>query len=363
MRARTKFQRIFRSCLVGLILLLVLTIAISLTVLLSQYRQEIRGKVSISTAFVASIDTMKESKDTESSAQLTNAQIANDVNLCASLNTNYITVDTHYDYDMYMARWVQAIRVTGRHVWFRPGWVGLGTGANGIITPTMYLNKLRTFILTHADLFQPGDIFDEDAEPENGKYWGATYGSDWSSHAPNKATDDFNNFLVALTDTADQAFQQLGVRGVITTVHSIDPWTAEHSQVLYPGTVQRMGNLVTVDAYPDANTTDPASAANAWLQQLMKIHAAHPTARILIGEMGYSNNLPVNDTTQEAILKAELNALSSVPYLVGINYWVGAGTNNSGGYTHIFTGNTGNWSLRPAAYDLAAFYNRKAQKS
>ncbi|HYU72515.1 MAG TPA: hypothetical protein VEL31_07525 [Ktedonobacteraceae bacterium] len=310
------------------------------------------------TSFITSIDTMKESKDTSFSTQLTDEQIANDVNLSASLNPNYLALDTHYNDDTYMARWVRAIRATGKHVWFRPGFAGWGTGTDSIITPTMYLNNLRTFILTHPGLFQPGDIFDENAEPENGRYWAATYGTDWSSQAPNRATDDFNSFLVGLTDTANQAFQQLGIKGVITTIHSTDPWTAEHPEILYPSTVQHMGNLVTVDAYPDADTTDPAAATNAWVQQLMRIHAARPTARILIGEMGYSNEIPVDDKTQEAVLKEELNALSSISYLAGINYWVGAGTDTSGGYTHIFTGNTGHWSLRPAAHVLASFYSK-----
>ncbi len=319
----------------------------------------VSSSINTRTPLITSIDTMKESKDTDSpTRQLTDEQIANDVQLCASLNSNYVTVDTHYDEDTYMARWVQAIRATGKHVWFRPAFAEWGTEDNGIMTPTMYLSRLRTFILTHASLFQPGDIFDENAEPENGRYWAATYDTHWSNQAPNKATDDFNAFLVGLTDTADQALQQLGIKGVITTVHSTDPWTAEHQEILYPTTVQHMGNLVTVDAYPDENTTDSSTAANAWVQQLMRIHVARPTARILIGEMGYSNAIDVDDTTQENVLQEELNALSSVPYLAGINYWVGAGTAASGGYTHIFTGNSGHWSLRPAAYVLASFYSK-----
>jgi hypothetical protein len=340
-----------------LALLLVLAVAAPLVFFNRQHQQEELQRAR--TSFITSIDTMKESKDTDSATQLTNEQIANDIYLCASLNPNYITVDTHYDEDTYLARWVRAIRATGKHVWFRSSFRGWGTGDNGLMTPTLYLSQLRTFILTHPGLFQPGDIFDENAEPENGRYWGATYGANWSSQAPNQATDEFNAFLVGLTETADQALQQVGVKGVITTIHSTDPWTAEHPEILYPSTVQHMGNLVTVDAYPDATTTNPATAANAWVEQLMRIHVARPPARILIGEMGYSNELPVDDRTQAAVLKEELKALSSVSYLAGINYWVGAGTAASGGYTHIFTGNTGHWSLRPAAYVLASFYSRK----
>jgi hypothetical protein len=340
------------------ILLFVLLSTVACSLIVSD-PQHLKEPQRARTPFIASVDTMKESKDTESFPhQLTDEQIANDIDLCASLNVTYITVDTHYNEDTYLARWVRAIRATGKHVWFRPAFTGWGTRDNDIMTPTMFLSQLRTFILTHPSLFQPGDIFDENAEPENGWYWEATYGANWSSQAPNLATDDFNSFLVGLTDTADQVFQQLGIKGVITTVHSTDPWTAEHPEILYQSTVQHMGNLVTVDAYPDANTTDPATAANAWVQQLMRIHVARPTARILIGEMGYSNEINVDDTTQETVLQEELNALTSVPYLAGINYWVGAGTAASGGYTHIFTGNTGHWSLRPAAHALASFYSK-----
>src|SRR5258708_13980289 len=195
-----------------LALLLVLAVAAPLVFFNRQHQQEELQRAR--TSFITSIDTMKESKDTDYSTQLTDEQIANDIYLCASLNPKYITVDTHYNKDTYLSRWVRAIRTTGKHVWFRPSFRGWGTGVNGIMTPTMYLSRLRTFILTHPGLFQPGDIFDENAEPENGQYWGATYGANWSSQAPNQATDDFNSFLVGLTDTADQAFQHLAIRGV-----------------------------------------------------------------------------------------------------------------------------------------------------
>jgi hypothetical protein len=311
-------------------------------------------------SYIASIDTMKESKDTED-APLSDTQIAADINLSASLNVNYIAIATHYDNADYMTRWVSAVRATGKHVWFRSGFRGWGTDASGEFTSAVYLSRLYTFILTHAYLWRPGDIFDPNAEPENGAYWRASYGPNWSWQppAPNAATDDFNKFLVDVTNTAELAFKQLGISGVITTVHSVDPWTVEHPEVLYPSTIKRMNDLVVVDAYPDANTQDPALAAHAWVQQLSRIHNARPHARIVIGEMGYCNNFPVEDTTQETVLKAELDALSSVPYLVGINYWVGAGTDQSGGYTHLFENSTGHWTLRPAAYVLASFYAMK----
>jgi hypothetical protein len=316
---------------------------------------------SLPVSFVASIDTMKESRDTEST-QLTAAEIAEDVDLCARLNTNYITVDTHYDEDAYMAQWVAAIRASGKQAWFRASFKDWGSDSSHALSPDQYLQRLQAFIISHPDLFRAGDIFDPNAEPENSSYWRLTYGPQWSWQpaAPNPATDAFNNFVVALADTAAEAFQQVGLKGMVAIVNSVDPWLAEHPQVLYDSTIRDMGNIVTVDAYPDAETTTPSIAARDWTQQLKRIHDARPEARILIGEMGYSNAMPVDDEIQRAVLSAELDALSLVPYLIGVNYWVGAGTDSSGGYTHIFAGAKGAWFLRPAASALSAFYGAKS---
>ena len=68
------------------------------------------------------IDTMKESRDTET-RPLSDAQIADDVRLSASLHPLY------------------AIRATGLHVWFRihnNQWED-SNGATGIETPAAYL--------------------------------------------------------------------------------------------------------------------------------------------------------------------------------------------------------------------------------
>ena len=51
--------------------------------------------------FVASVDTMKESRDTET-RPLSSTEILDIVRLSARINTNYITVDTHWDYPDYM---------------------------------------------------------------------------------------------------------------------------------------------------------------------------------------------------------------------------------------------------------------------
>src|SRR5579884_1307070 len=68
--------------------------------------------------FIASIDTMKLSRDT-ATQPLSMQEISRSVEALTSLNTNYITVDTQWDYPNYMAEWIKAIRSVKRHVWFR----------------------------------------------------------------------------------------------------------------------------------------------------------------------------------------------------------------------------------------------------
>jgi hypothetical protein len=312
------------------------------------------------TTFYTAIDTMKDSRDT-GTHQLTDAQIANDVNLVATLNVNYITVDVFYDYPDYMQSWINAVRATGKHIWFRAHWNQWenNNGTTGIMTPSTYNTNTQNFILAHPSFFQSGDIFDPDDEPEEGKYWKATYGTNWTTSppAPNTATREYNSYIRDSMDLADAAFAQIGVSGVITNIHSLTYFNASTRGVLEAATVAKMGN-VTIDTYPDADTTDPTTAANLRLNELKTVYSLWHVP-IIYGEMGYSNDIQVDDATQEAVLKAEFDAISTIPYLQGLNYWVGAGGAGFGGYTNIFSGSRGNWSLRPAANDLAAFFKVK----
>ncbi len=316
------------------------------------------------TSFIASLDTMKESMDSLNNP-LTPAQIANDVNLSASLNTTHITVDTPYDYPDYARQWVDAIRAAGKHVWFRmsyDSWLGI-YGAAPTMTPAGYEGALRAFILAHPGLFQPGDIFDPCPEPEQGAYWAATYGPSWNWNPapPNAATREYNAFVRDTSSIAAAAFQQIGVSGVITTVRSMNPFIVEHD--LEPSTVAQLGRL-TIDSYPEAGTTDPATAARARVDEMNGIENQWRVP-IVVGEMGYSTQALVSDAVQEPVLAAEFHALQGLPYLAGVNYWTGAGYAAPDRYngTRVFTGTVGAWTLRPAAVDLSAFFVAEAQSS
>ena len=230
-------------------------------------------------------------------------------------------------------------------------------GADGIMTPAEYEAVERNFILAHASLFQSGDIFDACSEPEQGHYWFNQYGEHWTSNAPNSATRDYNAFIRDTTDVANAAFQQAGLSGVITTIRSTNTFFATHPDVFEEATVKKLG-YITIDSYPEQATTDPATAAKARVDELKTIENLWHLP-IIIGEMGYSNQVDVDDVTQQNVLRAEFQAMKPLSYIKGMNYWVGAGTRTSGGYTHIFAKSGGQWSLRPAAYELSAFYKAK----
>ena len=314
------------------------------------------------TTFIASIDTMKESRDTET-RPLSSSEILAIVKLSASVNTNYITVDTHWEYSNYLQQWVNAIRATGRHVWFRsqPNQWENQNGATGTMTPAQYEAAEQNFILTHASLFQTGDIFDACPEPEQGHYWFKQYDEHWTSNAPNSATRDYNAFIRDTTEVADAAFQQKGIHGVITTIRSTNTFFASHPDVFERATAEKLGRI-TIDSYPEQSTTDPLTAANARVDELKTIENIWHLP-IIIGEMGYSNQVEVDDMTQQNVLKAEFRAIEPLSYVAGVNYWVGPGTNTSGGYTHIFAKSGQGWLLRPAANELSLFYKTKLSVS
>ena len=291
--------------------------------------------------------------------QLSPGEITDIVNLSASLHTNFITVDTHWDYPGYLQEWVNAVRAVHLHVWFRshPSQWDDDTGATSIMTPADYEVAEQTFIKDNAMLFQPGDIFDPCPESEGARYWVSKYGDKWKYNAPNKATRALNAFIRDNTDVANKAFQQAGVSGFITTIRSTSAFFAQHATLLEPATVKKF-QRITLDSYPDASTTDPTIAAQSRVEELQTIENLWHVP-IVLGEMGYSNEIAVDAKTQEQVLKVELNSIARLPYVVGVNYWVGAGSDSAGGYTYIIAKHGEQWNLRPAASDLSTFYEAK----
>lgn len=307
------------------------------------------------------VDTMKDSRDTSAPAQqLSTAVIQQGVNLCAGLNVTHITVDVFYDYAAYMTTWVQAVRAAGKKVWFRchhNAWEG-NNGVSATMTPAQYLTATIAFIQANPTLFQSGDIFDACPEADNSPYWVTTYGAGYTNGAPNAATNAFNQFLLDCDTQMQAALNGLAIYGVNTKVRSLNSFWGKSIAALYPTTVASLG-CVVIDSYPEGSSTSPSVCAAARLTELQQVTNARAGVPIIIGELGYSNAVNVDDATQQAVLAAELAAIATVPNIIGMNYWVAQGTASSGGFTHLFSGNRGSWGLRPAASTLATFYGQQ----
>jgi IPT/TIG domain len=344
--------------------------------------------------FIGSVDTMKLSRDHASEGFTSDDAQA--VDLTASMAVTHITVDTPLEYPSVMVAWANRIHNDGKHVWFRLGSFNGGNLAHGDSSKASgyrapydgypelgpgYLTTLHELMLAHPGLVRPGDILDGNAEAENSSWWADNYGcgvqqactpcpelADMTSAAyPCSPVSEFNRFLQVMTEQENWDLASLGISPcatptstncVLTQVHSVDPGTAQHE--LTNATVQAMGNLVTIDAYPDRSTTNPAAAAKKWLSNLEDWYEAWKarglTVTILVGEWGYSSRINVGDVTQAAVIQAETSAFQTVPYLLGTNYWVGPGWDGAGGYTHIFTQASGSWKFRPAAPVVSDFY-------
>ena len=310
---------------------------------------------------ITSIDTMKESRDSDTNP-LSTAQIQDDITVSSQLHPTYITIDTFYDYPQYMERWIQAVRAAHKHVWFRccfNAWEG-NNGVPAVMTPLQYTQALTAFIAAHSGIFQSGDILDPLPEPENGKYWARTspYGKEWSwKNAPNATTDEFNQFFLALPKAADAALIAHGVQGVITWIRSTNGWIAARPTTLYPATVAALGCITTDSYVGQSPTITPEAALTALKSEIEGIERLRHVP-LVIGEFGYSIQALVGDRQQAAVLQPQLMWLCTRPYLLGVNYWHGAGYKAPDTYngSRLFMGTTGRWALRPAAYDLADFF-------
>jgi hypothetical protein len=307
--------------------------------------------------FIASVDTMKQSKDT-ARAPLTNEQIRATIRGADALHADYVAVATDWDYTPdYLRRWVAAVRGAGKRVWFRvhPAQWENDYDVAGVMSPADYLAALDAFIAANPDLFRAGDIFDPCPEPENGKYWQARYGPGWdSATARTAATDEYNRFILDTSAVADAALARAGVAGVTTTIRSTNGRIAFTPTVLYPETTARLG-VVTIDSFPGPASSDPDTVAGALLDEIARVHAVHGLP-VILGEFGYDTRQAVDEPTQRAVLRAMLAGLATVPYLRGANYWVLSGDPGVGSRLYDTAVPPRG---RAAASELAAFYRTK----
>jgi len=292
-----------------------------------------------------SIDTMKASRDSNT---WTNQQKVDHINAIV-LNIpdiTHITVDCFYDMPAYhsyayIQQWIDAIRSTGKKVWFRgvPSYSTSTNSAAEAITITV------ADIEAHPTWFENGDIFEY--HPESGPY-GFTDG--WNNNGT--AWSQWHADMVSACNTA---FLGMGKSGVITDIQSIvsSYWTQGDVK---SSALTAFNNTISIDYYP-LDSPDPTRAVKTMMSTLLTLHTAYPTAGIVISEIGCSNTTSSSDSGQREVLRSAFNALAQLDYIKGVNYWVGYNTSNGGGYTQLFQ--TGSRTVpRPALKTLSEFYTK-----
>lgn len=297
-----------------------------------------------------SIDTMKESRDKNN---LTQAQIQQHINLLATFDLTHITLDCGFDDDFqtdaYRQLWVDAVRATGKSIWWRPGYV-TDTGDETI---QELKDRAKVYPNSKPTWFLDGDIYDW--HPESTPYK-ATFGWSGSGGADQTTLDTWNEYLQDMMDELDAIFQGQGKNNVDTKMVSFTQFNATAS--LDSTTVSKMGK-VCYDSYPAKYKYDVPKNVAAVLHDIWYTHEVKWNVPIIISEWGYPNLYATTDEEQRATIRQVLYELSELDYFAGFNYWVGAGSDTAGGYTYILEGGSGNWTKRPAAYVLDAFFRDK----
>lgn len=266
-----------------------------------------------------SIDTMKYSRDF-ARAKLNDPSFDGVIDKqmadIAGTHANYVAIGTPYDEEFrpMLARWVSAARKYKLKVWFRgnfSGWEGWFDYPK--IDGTNHIINIQQFILSNKDLFADGDIFTSCTECENGK---------------NFTLDNINSileykaFLLEEYKQSRKSFKQIG-KAVITNYYPMNYDVA--MKVMDADMTANMGGVVVIDHYvkiPDV------------LAQDIRVLAKKTGGKIVLGEFG----APIPDIhgrmtqdEQNKWLHEVLTGISSIPELIGVNYWV-----NKGGSTALW---------------------------
>ncbi|MCH7641524.1 carboxypeptidase regulatory-like domain-containing protein [Patescibacteria group bacterium] len=288
---------------------------------------------------VQSIDTVKYSRDLarEKNEDITfDETIELQVKRIAETGATHISIGTPYDEEFlpFLTRWVEAARRHDLKVWFRGNfsgwerWFGYEK-----ITRGQHLAKTREFILDNGELFEDGDIFSSCTECENG-----------GPGDPRRTGDleGYRRFLIEEHKAAKEAFRAIG-KSVLTNYNPMNGDVAR--LVMDEDTTQALGGIVVIDHYVE----DPEQ-----LLKDIKAIARRSGGKVVLGEFGAP--IPdihgrMSEKQQAKWLERALTKTSTIPELIGVNYWTG------------FGGSSQLWDskgeARMAVSELTKFYSPK----
>lgn len=242
----------------------------------------------------------------------------------------------------YMLNWANTIHAAGLRVMYRGNWNtwagdfgepklsysttpaipyesagGLSAVLDGTDT-TSYIGKTYQWILSHAEIFQDGDIFEPFGEPENNGILNGPPGSSASNCPQNicqfPSTAAFNQWLSDFSQADQAAFNSIG-KNVTSGWFGLagDSYT-----------------YVTADAMSHSNAYNMdhfAQDYSDFTNLIQDSHNAFPSLPIAL-EWGDINGA---DNTQQMVANTTdqyLGWLATQPYVIGFEYWYLCGQDN-----------------------------------
>lgn len=258
----------------------------------------------------ASIDTMKQSRDSARDPRITPEFISNEIRAIKELGATHVAIATPYDDEFIpvLTEWVTQTRKQGLKVWFRGNFCSFdrqyGTENEGWFgyphepDETKHHDRIQQFITNYPDLFQKGDIFTPWPEPENVINF---------YENPQR----YYNFLTTSYQTAQQAFTNIGKRNDIQINFSMNGDVARR---LTPEVVDTLGNTVVIDHHVD----DPQKMG-AYIQAIIELYG--PAVKVIIGEFGAGAEM--TELEQALFVEKLLQEIEKFPDNInGVNYWV-----------------------------------------
>lgn len=262
---------------------------------------------------IRSVDTVKYSRDlarekiNSSTFDLT---IDSQVREIKELGTTHVALGTPYDSEFkpYLKKWVIAARRYGLKVWFRGNFSGWEQWFDyPSIDRPAHIAATEKFILDNPDLFEDEDIFTSCPECENG-----------GSGDPRQTGDiaGFRAFLIDEYKISNSAFTKIN-KLVKVGYYSMNYDVAK--LIMDPATTASLGGIVAIDhyvAFPDQLITDTKKIASS------------SGGKVVLGEFGApipDLNGNMTEAEQADWIKNVLQGLSTVPEVIGVNYWVGVG--------------------------------------
>lgn len=260
-----------------------------------------------------SIDTMKYSRD-QARETLNNRSFSYSIDKqlsdIARTGATHVAIDTPYDDEFLpvLKLWVKSARRNKLKVFFRgnlSGWEGwFGYQKIGSSTHT---DKIKTFIENNPDLFADGDVFSSCPECEIGS--GMNKKSDAHLH-------EYRKFLINEYQTVKNSFAKIN-KNVKSNYYSM---TGDFAlRIMDHEMTKSLDGVVVIDHY--VKTPEQ-------LERDIRVLAGRSGGKIVLGEFGVPiPNLQgyMTESEQKIWIERALAGISTVPEVIGVNYWVNLG--------------------------------------